>query len=292
MDKKIIKYIPAITMLPAISIGALVMYIDNAPTFIYLQGLLCFAVLEIICFVMVKSKLEFRNTKPLVFIVVSTLALLISLLNLGVGGVYRWIAIGPLQLYVSAIVLPIIIINLWSLLKEDRVIAAVISIMCVSLILTIQPDASMMTAFGVTSLILLWNKINKLSAFILTVFLGGLSVFTWTFLDGLEAVPYVEGIFKMVMDIGILGSILGAISLIIMIIPFLFFQPSKNKILSISFGIYYIIILISNIFGNFPVPLMGYGISPIVGYFISIVWYTNLKLNDNNNEINYFEELN
>lgn len=32
------------------------------------------------------------------------------------------------------------------------------------------------------------------------------------------------------------------------------------------------IILISTLFGNFPVPLMGYGISPIVGYFISITW--------------------
>ncbi|AKA67834.1 hypothetical protein [Clostridium scatologenes] len=28
------------------------------------------------------------------------------------------------------------------------------------------------------------------------------------------------------------------------------------------------------------IPLMGYGISPIIGYFIAISWYTRTKINE------------
>ncbi len=278
MERKIMHYIPTITMLPAILIGIVAMYINDVPTFIFMQNILCFVVLELIYFTMIKSKIKFTKIEPMVFIVISILALVFTLLSSGTEGVHRWVSVGPLQLYVSAIVVPIIIINLWSLIEEKKLILAIISIMCVSILLTLQPDASMMTAFGVCSIIILWNKINKFSRFLCIVFLGGLTLVTWIFLDGLEPVSYVEGIFKMVMDMGILGFVIGAISIAVMIIPFLFFPPNKYKVVSICFGIYFIIILISNIFGNFPVPLMGYGISPIIGYFILIVWFTKNKI--------------
>lgn len=279
MDRKLMKYIPFITMLPAIIVGAVAMNLNNIPTSIYIQNILCFVILGVVYFFMQKSKHKIHKTEPLVFIIISIVVLVFTFISSGIEGVHRWVSVGPIQLYVSVIVVPIIIINLWSLLQEGKTMIAIISIMCVSVILTLQPDASMMTAFSVSSIILSWNKIKNFSRFLVTVFLSGLTVVTWIFLDGLEPVSYVEGIFKLVIDMGILGLILGVISLAVLIIPFLIFPPKKNKIVSICFGIYFIIILISNIFGNFPVPLMGYGISPIIGYFISIVWLTKTKIN-------------
>ncbi len=277
MDKRLMKYIPTITMLPAILIGVVAMYINDVPTFIYMQNVLCFVVLVLAYFITLKSKLKLPKVEPIVFIIISILALALSFFSSGTDGVHRWVAVGPLQLYVSAIVLPIVIINLWELIQEDKLVTVIISIVCVSIILTLQPDASMMTAFGVCSVMLLWNKINKLSRFLCVAFLGGLTAYTWVFLDDLEPVSYVEGIFKMVMDIGILGLVFGVISIAVMIVPFLLFPPNKNKIVSVCFGVYFIIILLSNIVGEFPVPLMGFGVSPIIGYFISIVWYTKSK---------------
>ena len=279
MDRKLMKYIPFITMLPAMIVGAVAMNLNNIPTSIYIQNILCFVILGVVYFFMQKSKHKIHKTEPLVFIIISIVVLVFTFISSGIEGVHRWVSVGPIQLYVSVIVVPIIIINLWSLLQEGKTMIAIISIMCVSVILTLQPDASMMTAFSVSSIILSWNKIKNFSRFLVTVFLSGLTVVTWIFLDGLEPVSYVEGIFKLVIDMGILGLILGVISLAVLIIPFLIFPPKKNKIVSICFGIYFIIILISNIFGNFPVPLMGYGISPIIGYFISIVWLTKTKIN-------------
>lgn len=279
MKKYLLNYIPIITTLPAIIIGAIAMHLNDISTSIYIQNILCFIILGLISYYSLKSKYKIFETKSVTAIIISTIALLFTFINSGIEGVHRWVSVGPIRLYVSAIVLPIIIINLWSLLKKGKFKIAIVSIICVSIMLTLQPDASMLTAFSITSIILLWNKINKITYFLLIVFLGGLTTFTWIFLDGLAPVEYVEGIFKLVSDMGVLWFVLGIISLVIILIPFLIFPPKKNKILSVCFGIYFIIILISTVFGNFPIPLMGYGISPIIGYFISITWFTKIKIN-------------
>jgi hypothetical protein len=36
--------------------------------------------------------------------------------------------------------------------------------------------------------------------------------------------------------------------------------------------------LLSTLIGSFPVPLMGYGNSLVLGYFIFIIWYTKVKI--------------
>lgn len=76
----------------------------------------------------------------------------------------------------------------------------------------------------------------------------------------------------MAVKIGTTWFILSVLSLILLPIPFFLFKTGKNKPVCISLGIYFSIVLLSTLFGNFPVPLMGYGISPIIGYSIAITW--------------------
>ena len=56
MDRKLMKYIPFITMLPAIIVGAVAMNLNNIPTSIYIQNILCFVILGVVYFFMQKSK--------------------------------------------------------------------------------------------------------------------------------------------------------------------------------------------------------------------------------------------
>ena len=71
----------------------------------------------------------------------------------------------------------------------------------------------------------------------------------------------------------------GVISLVLLPLSFILFPPQKFRLLSMCLGLYFTIILISTLFGNFPVPLMGYGVSPIIGYFIAITWLVKSKIN-------------
>lgn len=102
-------------------------------------------------------------------------------------------------------------------------------------------------------------------------------IFTWIYLDNLPPAAYVE-IVIMVSQMGIVWLALGITFLVILPLPFILFPPRNSKLLSICLGIYFIVVLTTTLFGNFPVPLMGYGISPILGYFIAISWLINAKL--------------
>ena len=144
--------------------------------------------------------------------------------------------------------------------------------------LALQPDASQTTAFIIPMAIILFsNANNKYFRYSVLGVFSLIVILTWIHLDNLPPVAYVEGIIKMVYKMGVVVFTLGIISLIILPLPLILFPPRNSKLLSTCLGIYYIIVLISTLLGNFPVPLMGYGISPILGYFISIGWLISAK---------------
>lgn len=166
---------------------------------------------------------------------------------------------------------------LWRLVQQGQTLRALTTIGCVTIILALQPDASMVTAFSAVSLVLIWNQLTQVPRVLLVSLLGGLTVSTWLFLDTLAPVAYVEGIFDWVTELGVLSTIVGLAALLIMILPFFGSVPQKQRLLAIGFGVFYSLILLVNRFGHFPVPLMGYGISPVIGYFIAITWLTKIK---------------
>jgi len=177
------------------------------------------------------------------------------------------------------IVLPRIIIELWKVSQTEDLRLTVFITIAISILLAIQPDASQLTGFSIPMMIVLCNNIDKKRIRIFVVgILSILIILSWVFLDNLPAVDYVEGIVSLLGNMGLIWLVIGVISLGILPMPFILFQPKYLKLPSICVGLYFIIILVSTLFGNFPVPLMGYGISPIIGYYIAITWYAKSKI--------------
>jgi cell division protein FtsW (lipid II flippase) len=274
-------FIPLLITIPSVVIGAAAMYYNKVPTSIWAQNVAYLLIAGLISYFAVLSKPKARGSKYYnISIIISIILILLTFISAGMEGVHRWVSIGIIRFNVSMIVLPIIIISTWRLLEANQLWAAVITTLAVSILMLVQPDASQLTGFAIPMMVMLYNKVDKklLRLFILGV-LAVLIILSWVFLDNLPAVAYVEGIVGLLGNIGLLWSVLGVITLIILPVPFILFPP-KNLILpSICLGLYFILILISTLFGNFPVPLMGYGISPIIGYFISITWYARAKVN-------------
>ncbi|WP_251284647.1 hypothetical protein [Cytobacillus sp. AMY 15.2] len=95
-------------------------------------------------------------------------------------------------------------------------------------------------------------------------------ILSWIFIDDLAPVPYVEDIIFLVADLGIVWLILGILSLLLLLSPFFYY--GRSNIISLSLGVYFLITMIVTLFGHFPMPIMGYGISPMIGYFIAVSW--------------------
>lgn len=263
--------------LPAIIMGSLAMYINDLSIIIWSQNILGFLIGILLSYLLSKKPKVFGS----VFTVsISILLLLLTFFDLGMEGVHRWVSIGPIRFYIASIVLPILIIGLEKILKNTNWWIPAIITVGVSLLLVLQPDASQTTAFIVPMAIIL--SCNTNNNYLRCIILGLSSliiIFTWIHLDTLPPVAYVEDIVEMVAAMGIVWFILGIISLIILPLPFIIFPPRNNKLLSICLGTYFILVLITTRFGNFPVPLMGYGISPILGYYVAIAWLLNANLN-------------
>jgi hypothetical protein len=280
VKSRIINFIPAVIAIPSIVIGVVAMYYNKVPAFIWTQNIAYLVIAGIISYVIVLSKFNNRGNKfYYCFMLVSILFIVLTFIGSGMEGVHRWVSIGIMKINASMIVLPIIIISSWKLLQIKPLWFTLVTTIAISIVLAIQPDASQLTGFTIPMMVMLVSNTDRKSLRIIIIgILSTLIILSWIFLDNLSAVAYVEGILYLLKNVGLMWFILGIISLIILPIPFILFSPKNLKLPSICLGLYFIIIILSTLFGNFPVPLMGYGVSPIIGYFISIGWYTRAKI--------------
>lgn len=280
MGKNMIKnrldyFIILIVAFPAVVIGAIAMSANNIASINFILNIVCLLIGWLIsCYVIYKhSKIRKSRTNGINIIIFILVLYILTFIDSGMDDVHRWLSIGPINLYISSICGPILIIELWILIKNNNDLLAGVITVIVAVLLVLQPDASQLTAFAIPMMIVLFIKINnrKLSYFIIGILIF-LVIISWMFLDSLPPVIYVEEILGLVMDMGLAWSILGIISLIILPMPFFFISNENERILSRCIGLYFVIIILTTFFGNFPVPLMGYGISPIISYLMAITW--------------------
>ena len=264
--------------IPSIAIGVLAMYQNHVPFAIWGQNIGCLILMSVISFLLITHKSNITgNRYNQLLLPAAICALVLPFVNQGMEGVHRWISIGAVKLNVAMIVLPMILLELYQVLKIRGLTYAGVSAFIILLVLFFQPDASQLTGFAIPVMIMLsLNTRSKKIRFLITGVSVLFIVLSWIRLDHLPPVNYVERILVMVADMGWIWFVSGVISLAILPAPFLLLPPKNAVSVSRYIGCYYIVILLSTLFGNFPVPLMGYGISPIVGYYLSLTWYFNL----------------
>lgn len=278
---KLHKVAPLIIAFPAVTIGAITMHLYGIKATTYGLNIISFLVCGCISYFLIGEKaVEARNkyyTEAL--LVTGVMLLFFTFFDSGIQGIHRWVTVGPAKFYISSIVLPGIIIGLWELLQKNKWWLTYCIAFLMNILLSLQPDASQLTAFTLPMIILLFLRSDKviLKRFC-TAFLTSFIIYLWINLDSLPPVVYVENIIQLAGSLGLLWAVFGIGSLLLLPIPFIFFSPTGFKDISICLGIYFITVLASTQFGNFPVPLMGYGISPIIGYFISITWLENTRM--------------
>jgi hypothetical protein len=152
-------------------------------------------------------------------------------------------------------------------------------------LLCAQPDASQATAFAV-AMGTIWftnphsQKILKLSA----IALVGIALFSWTRLDPLLPVPHVEQIYQLALKAGLLYAIPSYLACFLLLVPFISSaKTSKTSNISIALGLYFLVCLIAPLIGAFPVPVFGFGLSPILGYTSAILYLLGNNNNASNN---------
>lgn len=266
--------------MPSVLAGTLVMYHQGISATIYLQNLIFLALGSILSILYMPSKYKLKIKGIFTAAVLCALLLCSPFLFTGIEGVHRWVQIGPVSLNIAYIVLPILLIEINKLAKIGRQKIGYILILAIAAILFLQPDASMISAFSVALLPILYSTYSSkfFRGVVLTTLLC-LSMVSWWNVDGLHPVSYVENILVLAKESGWPYLLFSVISLLILICPFVKVDMCpQRRVISISLGLFFLVLILCTLFGNFPVPLIGYGISPVIGYLVSVTYVEKARI--------------
>lgn len=262
-------------MLPVLSIlfpcvlGIMGMISQNVSVAIWIQNPLAIFLLAFACVYVSQCNLKFADG---VIVTVSGFLLALTFLGPNVEEVHRWLRLPCFTLNIATIVIPMTIVAFSRLIEEEKVAFSVVGIMVIAWLLCVQPDASQLLAFSLPmAVLLLKSRFSKPIKTGIIAMLFLLTIQSWLCLDSLEPVNYSEGILAMLRDLSPALYVLGIVALLGMPVCVLLSSAKKNRNQWFGIALYYGLMIISSFMGNFPVPFMGYGISPILGFYLVLM---------------------
>ena len=258
-----------IASLPALLLGVAWMIHTNVPAFIPLQNVAAATIGLTVA--VVATRRHVSNSGGLTLTTVLILLLLATLLDHGMNGVHRWLRAGPVRVHVASVVLPLILVELDRAFRRRDLRAALAAMFVVMTALVIQPDASEATSFAGASIVLLVMYLRRHGAAIGGI-AGVLGLAGASLLrpDPLAPVPYVEEIAVRIARQGPAWQAMVIIVLLLLLVPFAL--PTVSRVAGAAIAIYFGLLIAASFWGVFPVPVLGYGTSPIIGYFAGWAW--------------------
>jgi hypothetical protein len=257
---------------PAVVVGVLTMRMSDVPAALWGQNLGAWAVGTLLCLALWRTRSSPGRRRWFDFAAVLTLAALAAtLLAPGIEGVHRWVPLGPMRLHAAAILLPPLLVAMQGLTQaRGWWISAGVAVGG-ALVLLLQPDGAQATAFAAGCLILLLPLAGRdplrLACMLLLPVLAGLA---WLRKDPLAPVPHVEGIVHLAAGLGAGWAVAAVVSLLVLPLPFFLAARGTGNRAGLALGTYVAITVLAAFLGNFPVPVMGYGVSPIIGYLAGL----------------------
>jgi cell division protein FtsW (lipid II flippase) len=255
---------------PALAAGVLTMRMHDVPASVWGQNLAAWIVGTLLCAGIWRPRTRPAPSRWAEVVAGLTLAALAAtLLAPGLEGVHRWVALGPLRLHAASILLPSLLVALNALSRARGGWIATLVALGVLLCLFVQPDAAQATAFAAAAGVLLLPRAGRGAPW-----LGGILALaaglTWMRRDPLAPVPHVEHVVGLAAELGAGWVVAALAALLLLPIPFLLAGRGAENRTGAALGTYVAITLLAPLAGIFPVPVMGYGMSPILGYLAGL----------------------
>ncbi len=258
--------------LPALAVGILVMGASGVPATAWGQNLVAYVIGIVLCFILARPRSSRRGEAAFPIAGVLALGLLAATwLDPGVQDVHRWLRLGPVRLHAGALVLPVVLATLTGLERAGRRHVSTLLSIATALLLVLQPDAAQATAFAAGAVILLLPRNRAdVHAWLRLVPLLALAGLSWLRRDPLAPVPHVEGIVGLAMEQGTGWGAAAVASLLLLPVPFFAARRAGDGRMGLAIGTYVAVTILTPALGTYPVPVLGHGASPIIGYFAAL----------------------
>jgi hypothetical protein len=184
---------------------------------------------------------------------------------------HRWLGFSGFRLYVAPVVLPLFLLLWHQALSGSKatVILSSVAVATAVLGLVVQPDAAQLTAFAIASVPVLWLSIDGRFVRLLTIAALLLAAaVSWNVPDPLAPVLYVEGVFLLAASYSIWVLLSAVLTAALPIIALVWLAHRMRSPGIFAVALYFAVLYLLAPVQVTPVPLLGFGASPILGYFI------------------------
>jgi hypothetical protein len=202
-------------------------------------------------------------------LLIAPAALATTLLNLGQEGVHRWIDVGPVHVNAAATLLPAAVVALAT--AGDRCWAWLAAAAMLGL-LVLQPDASQAAALGAGMIVVLASlrapALVRAGGAAATVLAAAAA---WMRPDSLAPVPEVEGIIGLAWASSpVVAAVAVALLAATALLPLGLADRSRpfTSAPALALAACCAVQALAPAFGAFPVPLVGMGMSPVLGFWL------------------------
>ncbi|MFO0614242.1 MAG: hypothetical protein U0414_16755 [Polyangiaceae bacterium] len=190
-----------------------------------------------------------------------------------IEGVRRWVELGAYRVHPSMLLTPALLVFAASTMAR-RPWAAHALLLSLQTAHVISPDAGQVTAAGLAAITLSVVVDPRRNAWVTPVYAATIA-FGWLRPDPLGGAPFVEDIFTRAFA---LSPIVGAIAVAAMgasaLCPLLSLRGGEHstagRAMAAALAAYFVALAIVPCVGEFPVPLLGFGASPVIGAFLGV----------------------
>jgi hypothetical protein len=203
-------------------------------------------------------------------LVVAPLALLATLLlDAGLDGVHRWLSLGPVRLHMGMLLVPVL---LAAHVRADNRYSGLSLIGCAAL-MGLQPDFGLALAVTCALLMSILLRRGRQDGLALVATVAALMLCIVT-PDPLQPVKMVEHVLTDSWQWTAWTGPLALIGALIVPAALLWqarIDPAQRlpafALLGLWFGL-----LLASLIGHYPVPLLGYGASAVLGWGLALAW--------------------
>ncbi|MCK0128686.1 hypothetical protein [Erythrobacter sp. F6033] len=184
-----------------------------------------------------------------------------------IEGASRWVLVGPFFVQTSLILLPVIALAYARVQNITSVIAVVIA----ALAIAFQPDRA---GAGMLCLIALgvFAMQRSMRSAALLAFCGMAFGATLLLPDRLPAVPYVDHILWTAFDVNPLVGLSLWLGSALLVLPAFVIAGKERTQAHYTFALCWVALVGAAAIGAYPTPIVGYGSSAIIGYFLSVAF--------------------
>ncbi len=250
----------ALASLLTIVLGAVTMAQADIPLGIWIRNSVAWLVAAAIAIFLASRGWLGAALPPLAVIVIA-----LSFISSGQEGVHRWLDLGPVQLNAAALVLPAAVATLHRTpaRRLPLYLAAIFTL------LALQPDLSQLLAFVPAALLLAVPRMRARTTILLSIVTLLAIALCAISPNPLLPVPHVEGIFALALSqqpalAVVMGIALAATCLSPLLLP----STPELRGPGMALTGYFALTGAAFLLGAYPVPLAGYGLSFVIGWWL------------------------